>query len=96
MKGTVEVAVISRSATHWAAKEEEHCNFQTILICCAEQLLSEPFVITVSYLPPLRMHASIFSHFKGEICSNDICSVFFQKWDHLQCNWLLPESSQDE
>lgn len=81
MKGTVETAVISRFATQWAA--EENCNFQTILIHCAEQLLSEPFLTIISYLPPLRIHASDFSNFKGEICSNDICSVFFQKQDHL-------------
>lgn len=37
MKGIVEIAVISRSATQWAAKEVENCNFQTILICYAEQ-----------------------------------------------------------
>lgn len=67
MKGTVEIAVISRSATQWAVKEEEHCNFQTILVCCTEQLFSEQFLIIISYLPQLRTHASDFSNFKGEI-----------------------------
>lgn len=92
MKRTVEIAVITRSATQWAAKEDENFNFQTILICCAKQLLSEPFLIMISYLPPLRMHASNFSNLKGEIRSNDICSVFFQKQDHLNatgCCWRI-------